>query len=85
MLALEIVTPVAASGLFSLAWLMIAIPAASAAVLLLVGRAGDAWGLTTTVARGPPRRDGAAVIGRRLVNRRAWRVALIRFRMPRRA
>ena len=44
MLALEVVTPVAASGLFAWAWLMIAIPAASAAVLLLVGRAGDAWG-----------------------------------------
>ncbi|GAA1432923.1 NADH-quinone oxidoreductase subunit L [Microlunatus lacustris] len=44
MLALEVVTPVAATGLFSLAWLMIAIPAASAALLLLIGRAGNAWG-----------------------------------------
>ena len=44
MLALEVVNPVAASGLFSLAWLMIAIPAASAALLLLIGRAGNAWG-----------------------------------------
>nr|WP_294693130.1 NADH-quinone oxidoreductase subunit L [uncultured Friedmanniella sp.] len=44
MLALEVVNPVAASGLFSFAWLMIAIPAASAALLLLVGRAGNAWG-----------------------------------------
>ena len=34
--ALEVVTPVAATGFLSLAWLMIAIPAASAAVLLLV-------------------------------------------------
>ena len=40
----EVVTPVAAGGLFSYAWLLIAIPAVSAAVLLLVGRAGDAWG-----------------------------------------
>ncbi len=41
---LEVVTPVAAEGLFSYAWLLIAIPALSAAILLLVGRAGDAWG-----------------------------------------
>jgi NADH-quinone oxidoreductase subunit L len=44
MAALEIVTPVAATGFFTLAWLLIAIPAASAAVLLLVGRRGDSWG-----------------------------------------
>ncbi len=51
MLALEVLTPVAATGLFSLAWLMIVIPAASAALLLLVGRAGNAWGhLLGTVA-----------------------------------
>jgi NADH-quinone oxidoreductase subunit L len=41
---LELVNPVAAGGLFSYAWLLIAVPAASAAVLLLIGRAGDAWG-----------------------------------------
>lgn len=41
---LEIVTPVPATGAFAYAWLLIAIPALSAAVLLLVGRAGDAWG-----------------------------------------
>ena len=41
---LELVTPVAASGLFSYAWLLIAVPAVSAAILLLVGRVGDAWG-----------------------------------------
>jgi NADH-quinone oxidoreductase subunit L len=41
---LEVVTPVAPTGLFSVAWLMIAIPAVSAAILLLVGRAGQAWG-----------------------------------------
>jgi NADH-quinone oxidoreductase subunit L len=44
MTALEIVTPVAATGFFTLAWLLIAIPLASAAVLLLVGRSGDSWG-----------------------------------------
>jgi len=41
---MEPVTPVLGTGLFSLAWLLIAVPAASAAVLLLVGRAGDRWG-----------------------------------------
>ena len=39
-----IVDPVAATGLFNLAWLMIAIPLVSAAFLLLIGKAGDAWG-----------------------------------------
>ena len=38
MLPLEVVTPVPATGFFTLAWLLIAIPAASSAVLLLVGR-----------------------------------------------
>ena len=41
---LEIATPVAASGLFSYAWLLIAIPAVSAALLLLAGKITDAWG-----------------------------------------
>jgi len=41
---LEVVPPVPASGLFSYAWLLIALPAVSAAVLLLAGRAADAWG-----------------------------------------
>jgi NADH-quinone oxidoreductase subunit L len=36
-------TPVAASGVFSLLWLLIALPLAGAAVLLLVGRRGDRW------------------------------------------
>ncbi len=44
MTLMEVVTPVAATGLFSWAWLLIAIPAVSALVLLLVGKAGDAWG-----------------------------------------
>ncbi len=39
MIVLETIAPVAASGLFSWAWLMIAIPAVAAAVLLLGGRA----------------------------------------------
>ncbi|SER94029.1 NADH-quinone oxidoreductase subunit L [Propionibacterium cyclohexanicum] len=41
---LEVVNPVAATGLFSYAWLMIAIPLVVAGLLLIVGRAGDAWG-----------------------------------------
>jgi NADH-quinone oxidoreductase subunit L len=41
---LETVTPVPATGFFMLAWLLIAIPAASAAILLLVGRRADRWG-----------------------------------------
>ncbi len=44
MILLEAVTPVAPTGLFSYAWLMVAIPAVSAGVLLLVGKAGNAWG-----------------------------------------
>ena len=35
---------VPATGAASLAWLLIAVPALSAAILLLVGRASDAWG-----------------------------------------
>jgi NADH-quinone oxidoreductase subunit L len=41
---METATPVLGTGLFTLAWLLIAVPAASAAVLLLIGRAGDRWG-----------------------------------------
>src|ERR671915_1416406 len=41
---LEVVTPVPATGFFTWAWLLIAIPAVSAAILLLVGRAADRWG-----------------------------------------
>ncbi len=44
LIPMDVVSPVAATGLFSYAWLLVAIPAASAAVLLLIGRAGDAWG-----------------------------------------
>jgi NADH-quinone oxidoreductase subunit L len=43
MLPLEIVTPVPATGYFTLAWLLIAIPAASSAILLLVGRRANRW------------------------------------------
>ncbi len=51
MYLLEVATPVAATGLFSYAWLLIAIPALSAAVLLLSGRVADSWGhLLGTVA-----------------------------------
>ena len=55
MIPLEVVTPVPATGLFTLAWLLIAIPAASAAVLLLVGRRADRWGPTSArLRRWPP-------------------------------
>ncbi len=44
MILLEVPTPVAADGLFGYAWLLIAMPLVSAAILLLVGRLGDRWG-----------------------------------------
>ncbi len=44
MILLDVVTPVAPTGLFNQAWLMIAVPVVSAAILLLVGKAGNAWG-----------------------------------------
>jgi NADH-quinone oxidoreductase subunit L len=44
MFPLETVTPVPATGFFTSAWLLIVIPAASAAILLLVGRRADRWG-----------------------------------------
>jgi NADH-quinone oxidoreductase subunit L len=48
---METVTPVAATGLFSYSWLLIAVPALSAAFLLLSGRLSDSWGhLLGTVA-----------------------------------
>ena len=34
----------APTGLFDYAWLMIAVPAVSAAILLLVGKAANSWG-----------------------------------------
>jgi NADH-quinone oxidoreductase subunit L len=42
--AVHTVDPATAHGVFSLLWLVVAIPAASAAVLLLAGRFSDAWG-----------------------------------------
>ncbi|HJV14748.1 MAG TPA: NADH-quinone oxidoreductase subunit L [Propionibacteriaceae bacterium] len=44
MLPLETVPPVPATGFFTSAWLLIAIPALSSAILLLVGRRADRWG-----------------------------------------
>jgi NADH-quinone oxidoreductase subunit L len=41
---LDVVTPLPATGLFAYAWLLIAFPALSAAILLIGGRATDAWG-----------------------------------------
>jgi NADH-quinone oxidoreductase subunit L len=43
MIPLETVTPVPATGLFTVSWLLIAIPAVSSAILLLVGRRADRW------------------------------------------
>jgi len=43
-LFLETVAAVPATGLFSLAWLLIVIPLAGAAILLLLGRHSDGWG-----------------------------------------
>jgi len=41
---LETLTPVAATGAFQLAWLMIAIPAVVAGLLLVLGRVTNSWG-----------------------------------------
>src|SRR5699024_11156047 len=43
-LPLEAVVPAAATGVFSLAWLLIAIPLVSAGILLVIGRVGESWG-----------------------------------------
>ena len=44
MLLLETMATVPATGLFSLAWLLIVIPLAGAALLLVLGRFSDSWG-----------------------------------------
>ncbi|MDR1431519.1 MAG: NADH-quinone oxidoreductase subunit L, partial [Propionibacteriaceae bacterium] len=44
MIVLDALQPVQASGLISYAWLMIAFPAVGAALLLLAGKAADAFG-----------------------------------------
>ena len=49
---MEIVVPVEATGLFTSAWLMIAIPLAVAAILLLGGKATNSWGHLLGVAGG---------------------------------
>ena len=51
--AVPVISPVAADGVFSLLWLVIALPALGAAVLLIGGKATDKWGHllgTATVA-----------------------------------
>ena len=49
--AAQAAAPVEATGVFSWAWLMIAIPAASSALLLVLGRRSDRWGhLLATLA-----------------------------------
>ena len=40
----QIIPATSTGGIFDVLWLLVAIPLASAAVLLLIGRAGDAWG-----------------------------------------
>ncbi len=51
MTLLETLTPVPATGLFTSAWLMIAVPLVVAGLLLLGGRITDAWGhLVATLA-----------------------------------
>jgi NADH-quinone oxidoreductase subunit L len=42
--AVHTVEPAAAGGVFELLWLVVAIPAISAAILLLLGRRSDRWG-----------------------------------------
>jgi NADH-quinone oxidoreductase subunit L len=42
--AVHSIEPAAAHGVFSLLWVIVALPAVSAAVLLLAGKAADAWG-----------------------------------------
>ena len=55
--------PVEATGVFSWAWLMIAIPAASSAILLVLGRRSDRWGhLLATLASWAAFAVGVAVI-----------------------
>gem|GEM_PF-2440771 len=44
MTLLEGLTPVAPTGLFPYAWLLIAVPLVSAAILLLAGKAANSWG-----------------------------------------
>ncbi len=44
MTPMDVLPPQAPTGLFGLAWLLIALPAAGAAVLLLAGRRTDRWG-----------------------------------------
>jgi NADH-quinone oxidoreductase subunit L len=50
MITLETLAPVAATGMFTVAWLMIAVPAVSAAVLLLLGSILDRIGHWVAVA-----------------------------------
>ena len=44
MILLETISTTPATGLFSLAWLLIAIPLATSFLLLLLGKASDSWG-----------------------------------------
>jgi NADH-quinone oxidoreductase subunit L len=50
MITLEALAPIAATGMFNVAWLMIAVPAVSAAILLLFGSILDRFGHWLAVA-----------------------------------
>lgn len=50
MTLLESVVPVAATGMFTWAWTMIAVPLVAAALMLLAGRVADRWGHWVSVA-----------------------------------
>ena len=64
---LHLVEPVAASGFASYAWLMIAVPLASAAILLLLGRRCDSWGhLLATIASWASFLVGALIVAQML-------------------
>lgn len=61
--AAQAVAPVEPTGVISWAWLMIAIPAASSAILLLSGRRSDRWGhLLATLASWASFAVGLAVV-----------------------
>lgn len=66
-LAASAVEPVAATGAASWAWLMIAVPLASAAILMLLGRRSDSWGhLLATAASWASFVVGAIIVAQML-------------------
>ncbi|MGC5616566.1 NADH-quinone oxidoreductase subunit L [Georgenia sp. Z1491] len=67
----EVAAPVAADGPANLAWLLVAVPLVGAAVLLLAGRAADAWGHWLGVAASAASFVVAAWIAVDMVGRQA--------------